>query len=80
MKLGQGPFPLPFNEELGGPSRWASSLHVSKVKVRRYIEGVKQEIEFNVKKILDSGEFENDLPLQGGDMVIVEEAVLIPDF
>jgi len=81
----QGPFPLPFNEELTlarammqvVPSQFA---RLSKVKVRRYIDGVKQEIEFNVKKILDSGEFENDLPLQDGDMVIVEEAVLIPDF
>ena len=80
----QGPFPLPFNEELGlarammdvGPSDFAK---LTKVKVRRFIDGKKVELEFNVQKIMDTGNFEDDLPLQNGDQIMVEEAI-IPTF
>jgi polysaccharide export outer membrane protein len=49
------------------------------VMVRRYIDDEKQEIKFNVKEILKTGEFERDLPLQDGDMIIVDEGIFTTD-
>jgi len=75
-----GPFPLPLSGEMGlarammqvGFSPFAKQ---TSVMVRRYIDDEKQEIKFNVKEILKTGEFERDLPLQDGDMIIVDEGI-----
>ena len=79
-----GPFPLPLSGEMGlarammqvGFSPFAKQ---TSVMVRRYIDDEKQEIKFNVKEILKTGEFERDLPLQDGDMIIVDEGIFTTD-
>jgi protein involved in polysaccharide export with SLBB domain len=79
-----GPFPLPLSGEMGlarammqvGFSPFAKQ---TSVMVRRYIDDEKQEIKFNVKEILKTGEFEHDLPLQDGDMIIVDEGIFTTD-
>lgn len=79
-----GPFPLPMSGEMGlarammqvGFSPFAKQ---TSVMVRRYIDDEKQEIKFNVKEILKTGEFEHDLPLQDGDMIIVDEGIFTTD-
>jgi protein involved in polysaccharide export with SLBB domain len=79
-----GPYPLPLSGEMGlarammqvGFSPFAKQ---TSVMVRRFIGDEKQEIEFNVKEILKTGEFERDLPLQDGDMIIVKEGIFTTD-
>jgi protein involved in polysaccharide export with SLBB domain len=42
---------------------------------RRSPDGEIQKISFNVKDILDSGDFEKDFPIQDGDIIKVKEAI-----
>lgn len=79
----RGAVPLPLNQEVtlartilsaGGFTEFANE---SRVKVLRTApDGSKQTLVVNVGKILKTGSFEEDLPLENGDVIIVPERVL----
>jgi protein involved in polysaccharide export with SLBB domain len=58
----------------GGATQYA---YPKSVKVYRYApDGSRKMLEVNVEKILDRGTFEDDVPMQDGDVVIVPEKTL----
>ncbi len=78
-----GPVPLPLDREItvaqavlqaGGVDQFGND---KKVRVLRDApDGSKQTITVNIARILDTGLFEEDLPLQPGDVVIVPEKII----
>ena len=78
-----GPVALPMNKEAtlaqtllerGGFSQFANQ---GKVRViRRAPGGTKQTLEVDVGSILKNGNFEEDIPLDSGDVIIVPEKIL----
>lgn len=79
----RGAVSLPLNQEVtlartilgsGGFTQFANE---SKVRVLRNApDGSKQTLVVNVGKILKTGSFEEDIPLENGDVIIVPERVL----
>lgn len=79
----QGAVSLPMGQEAtlaktilstGGFGRFANDRNVE--LIRTGPDGVKQTTSINVGRILRNGTFEDDVPLQDGDVVIVRERLL----
>lgn len=79
----QGAINLPLNREVtlartilgaGGFGEYADAGNVK--ILRRAPDGTKQTLAVNVGKILKTGAFEDDVPLQNGDVIIVPESML----
>ena len=79
----QGALPLSLDEDMtlakailgsGGFSQFAND---SKVKIlRKAPDGSKQTLIVDVGRILKTGAFEDDVPLENGDVIIVPEKML----
>ncbi|MBU0677873.1 MAG: SLBB domain-containing protein [Verrucomicrobia bacterium] len=78
-----GPMSLPLDQRItlakailnsGGFTDFANT---GKVKlIREGPDGSKQSLAVNVGRILKTGEFENDVPLEAGDVIIVPERII----
>lgn len=78
----RGPFPLPLNRDMGVADlmlRVESTQfsNLSKVKlIREAPDGSKRNISVDAKRILDTGNFEQDIPLQDGDIIIIPGKII----
>ena len=58
---------------------WGQFPKKSAVELRRRgADGKRQTLTVDVARILDTGEFELDVPLQNGDQIYVPEALFVP--
>lgn len=79
----RGAISLPLNQEVTlartilGSGGFGEFANDSRVRVLRTApDGTKQELAVNVGRILKTGSFEDDVPLQNGDVIIVPERIL----
>jgi len=78
----RGPIGLPLKGQIGAAKALLNAgftqfSHPAKTKLKRVgPDGTKHEVSINVQKILDTGNFEDDIPLLDGDILIVPEKII----